>query len=113
MVDDSQFAQQPAACTIYTSFMSDTLGIAQARANLGDLCRKAATSRERTAITDHGTVVAILISPQELADLEDDLAIARNRLNEAMGSPEPALTQEELLAELAAQDAAEERQGAA
>ncbi|UGY90762.1 type II toxin-antitoxin system Phd/YefM family antitoxin [Streptomyces gobiensis] len=93
--------------------MSDTIGIAQARANLGDLCRKAATSRERTAITDHGTVVAILISPQELADLEDDLAIAQNRLNEAHGCPDPVLTQEEFLAELAAQDAARHRRGAA
>lgn len=78
------------------------MGIAQARANLGDLCRKVATSRERAAITDHGTPVAILISPQELADLEDDLAIAQNRLNEAAGSPEPVVSHRELLAELTA-----------
>lgn len=91
------------------------MGIGQARATLGDLCRKAAASRERTAITDGGAVVAVLISAQELADLEDDLAIAQNRLNEAQGYPEPVVTRDELLAELAAQDAdaAEEGRGAA
>ncbi|QKW07225.1 type II toxin-antitoxin system Phd/YefM family antitoxin [Streptomyces sp. NA04227] len=92
--------------------MTDILGIAEARERLDSLCRKAATSLERTAITDEGTVVAILISPQELADLEDDLAIAQNRLNEALGQPEPVLTQEEFLNELAAQDV-DGQQGAA
>ncbi|AXK36862.1 type II toxin-antitoxin system Phd/YefM family antitoxin [Streptomyces armeniacus] len=82
--------------------MNEAMGLAQARANLGDLCRKVATSGERTVITDRGAPVAILISPQELADLEDDLAIARNRLNEAQGSPEPVVSHGELLAELAA-----------
>ncbi|WP_267241156.1 hypothetical protein [Streptomyces sp. PR69] len=45
---------------------------------------------------------------EELADLEDDLAIAQNRLNEALGSPEPVLTLDELSAELAAADSGEE-----
>lgn len=80
--------------------MSEARGIAKARANLGALCRKVATSRERAAITDHGKPVAILVSPQELADMEDDLAIAQNRLNEALGLPEPVLSHGELLAEL-------------
>ncbi|MFD7895829.1 type II toxin-antitoxin system prevent-host-death family antitoxin [Streptomyces sp. NPDC059743] len=82
--------------------MTDLVEITQARADLGDLCRQVAASRERIAVTDNGTVVAVLISPQELADLEDDLAIVRNRLNEAQGFPEPVVTQEQLLAELAA-----------
>lgn len=93
--------------------MSDTYSMTEARANFGTLVRRAAHSREQIAITDHGHVAAILINPQELADLHDDLAIAQNRLNEAQDSPEPVLTQEEFLAELAAQDAAEDRRGAA
>lgn len=89
--------------------MSGFLGIEQARSRLGDLCRQTALGRERTAITEDGTTLAVLISPQELADLEDELALARNRLNEARGFPDPVVTQDELLAEFAGQDAAEGR----
>ncbi|MDT0346584.1 type II toxin-antitoxin system Phd/YefM family antitoxin [Streptomyces litchfieldiae] len=66
--------------------MSDTYGIAAARAQLGTLVRRAAISRERIALTDHGQVAAILINPEELADLEDSLALAQYRLEQANGT---------------------------
>jgi len=55
-----------------------TVGIAEGRAQFGDLCRRASAQRERTTVTDHGTPVAVILSPAELADLEDLAAIARN-----------------------------------
>lgn len=56
-----------------------TVGIAEGRAHFGDLCRRASAQRERTIITDHGTPIAVILSPAELADLEDAVAIAQNR----------------------------------
>lgn len=53
--------------------MSDTLPITEARGRLGALVR----TRRRITITDHGIPAAVLISPQELAALEADLAEAR------------------------------------
>ena len=46
----------------------------------------ASTRRERITITDHGVPAAVLISAQELADLEDDLAIALYRAERATGT---------------------------
>lgn len=79
---------------VYTFSMSDTIGLRDARAQLGSLVRRAAVSRERTAITDHGQVAAILINPQELADLEDELALAQYRLEQASDAS-PALVPHE------------------
>jgi PHD/YefM family antitoxin component YafN of YafNO toxin-antitoxin module len=39
----------------------------------------ASTRRERITITDHGVPAAVLVNAQELADLDDDLAIALYR----------------------------------
>ncbi|MFJ9032232.1 type II toxin-antitoxin system Phd/YefM family antitoxin [Streptomyces sp. NPDC102274] len=66
--------------------MTDTYGMTEARANFGTLVRRTAHSRERIAITDHGHVAAILINPQELADLEDALAVAQYRAEKANGT---------------------------
>ncbi len=44
--------------------------IGWASANLGPLVRWTSRTRGRTAITSHGQIAAILISPQELAALE-------------------------------------------
>jgi PHD/YefM family antitoxin component YafN of YafNO toxin-antitoxin module len=95
--------------------MSEIMGIAEARARLGEVCRKAGVNRERTGISDHGQLIAVVISPQELADLEDDLALAQNRVNELLGTPEPTSTMDELRQEFAAQDEMTSRhtQGAA
>jgi PHD/YefM family antitoxin component YafN of YafNO toxin-antitoxin module len=66
--------------------MSDTFGLVEARAQLGTLVRRTAISRERIALTDHGQVAAILINPQELADLEDSLALAQYELEKLTGT---------------------------
>ncbi|UGY93305.1 type II toxin-antitoxin system Phd/YefM family antitoxin [Streptomyces gobiensis] len=66
--------------------MSDTYSMTEARANFGTLVRRAAHSRERVAITDHGHIAAILINPQELADLEDSLALAEYQLEKTTGT---------------------------
>ncbi|GAA2992874.1 hypothetical protein GCM10020229_01710 [Kitasatospora albolonga] len=66
--------------------MSDTLPITEARAKFGSLVRRASHSRERIIITDHGQPAAVLINPQELADLEDALALAQYRARQAAGT---------------------------
>lgn len=65
--------------------MSDTLPITEARARLGALVRRASHARERITITDHGQPAAVLINPQEPADLEDALALALYRARQASG----------------------------
>lgn len=49
--------------------------ISDARSQLGDLVRRAAHNRETIALTDHGHVAALLVSPQVIKDLEDALAV--------------------------------------
>ncbi|MEU8567727.1 type II toxin-antitoxin system Phd/YefM family antitoxin [Streptomyces pathocidini] len=66
--------------------MSDTLPITEARARFGSLVRRASHARERITITDHGQPAAVLINPQELADLEDSLALARYRERQTAGT---------------------------
>ncbi|MFC5662491.1 type II toxin-antitoxin system Phd/YefM family antitoxin [Kitasatospora misakiensis] len=66
--------------------MNETLPITEARARFGTLVRRASHSRERITITDHGQPAAVLINPQELADLEDELAVARYRARQAAGT---------------------------
>jgi prevent-host-death family protein len=63
--------------------MSDTLPITEARSQFGSLVRRASIRRERTTITDHGQPAAVIISAQELADLEDSLAIAQHQAAKA------------------------------
>ncbi|MBW5485496.1 type II toxin-antitoxin system Phd/YefM family antitoxin [Streptomyces bambusae] len=59
--------------------MSDTLPPTEARARLASLVRRASHAGERITITDHGQPAAVLISPQELAGLEEALALALYR----------------------------------
>ncbi|MER6996968.1 type II toxin-antitoxin system Phd/YefM family antitoxin [Streptomyces sp. NPDC000410] len=66
--------------------MSQTLPITEARARFGSLVRRASHARERITITDHGQPAAVLINPQELADLEDALALAEYRAEQAAGT---------------------------
>ncbi|MFI1884519.1 type II toxin-antitoxin system Phd/YefM family antitoxin [Streptomyces jumonjinensis] len=66
--------------------MDDTLPITEARARFGALVRRASHARERITITDHGQPAAVLINPQELADLEDALALALYRERQASGT---------------------------
>ncbi|MER5367154.1 type II toxin-antitoxin system Phd/YefM family antitoxin [Streptomyces sp. NPDC002722] len=68
--------------------MGDTLPIAEARARFGSLVRRASNARERITITAHGQPAAVLINPQELAELEDALALARYQARQAAGAVE-------------------------
>ncbi|MGP3968418.1 type II toxin-antitoxin system prevent-host-death family antitoxin [Streptomyces sp. 6N223] len=68
--------------------MSDTYAMTEARAKFGTLVRRAGNSHERITITDHGHPVAILINPQDLADLEDALAVAQYKQRVAEGTTE-------------------------
>lgn len=66
--------------------MSDTLPITEARSQFGALVSRASARREPITITDHGPPVAMLINAQELADLEDELAIAQFRAEKVAGT---------------------------
>jgi prevent-host-death family protein len=68
--------------------MADTLPITEARSRFGSLVRRASHARERITITDHGQPAAVLINPQELADLEEALALARYQIRRASGTAE-------------------------
>ena len=56
-----------------------------ARRCFGAMVRRAATARERVTITDHGQPAAVLVNAQELADLEEALALAQYRARQAAG----------------------------
>ena len=62
------------------------LSMTEARKRFGLLVRQAATSRQRTTITDHGQPAAVLVNAQELADLEEALALAEYRVQQASGT---------------------------
>ncbi|MFE3772975.1 MULTISPECIES: type II toxin-antitoxin system Phd/YefM family antitoxin [unclassified Streptomyces] len=66
--------------------MTDTYAMTEARACFGSLVRRTALARERITITDHGQPAAVLINPQELADIEDALALAEYRARQAAGA---------------------------
>ena len=57
----------------------------EARRIFGSLVRRAAGARERITITDHGRPAAVLVNPQDLADLEEALALAEYRADQASG----------------------------
>ncbi|KAB1143965.1 type II toxin-antitoxin system Phd/YefM family antitoxin [Streptomyces luteolifulvus] len=61
--------------------------ISAARSQLGALVRRAAHGRETIALTDHGHVAALLVSPQVIEDLED--AVADYQRRKAEGTREP------------------------
>ncbi|MER7406574.1 type II toxin-antitoxin system Phd/YefM family antitoxin [Streptomyces sp. NPDC000070] len=70
--------------------------ISAARSQLGDLVRRAAHSRETIAITDHGHVAALLVSPQVIEDLEDALAVADYQRRKAEGTLGEGIPHEEV-----------------
>lgn len=67
--------------------MSATYPIAEARGKLGELARRAA-QHEHITLTDRGIPAAVLVSPAELEDLEDALALARLERDRALGRSE-------------------------
>ncbi|MDT0446800.1 type II toxin-antitoxin system prevent-host-death family antitoxin [Streptomyces johnsoniae] len=77
----------------------DAIPVSAAGEQLAVLARRVADSREEIALTDEeGTIVAVVISPSKLEDLEDDLAVARNEIDRRDGK-EP-IPHEELVARL-------------
>ncbi|WP_109505819.1 type II toxin-antitoxin system prevent-host-death family antitoxin [Nocardioides speluncae] len=64
--------------------MSATYPIAEARGKLGELARRAA-QHEHITLTDRGVPAAVLISPADLEDLVDALALARLERDQALG----------------------------
>ncbi|MDI3384736.1 type II toxin-antitoxin system Phd/YefM family antitoxin [Streptomyces sp. B-S-A8] len=72
------------------------IAISAARSQLGDLVRRAAHRRETIALTDHGHVAALLISPHVIEDLEDALALAEYQRKKAEGTLEPGIPHEEV-----------------
>ncbi|GHE40597.1 type II toxin-antitoxin system prevent-host-death family antitoxin [Streptomyces capitiformicae] len=64
--------------------MSATCPIAEARGKLGELARRAA-QHEHITLTDRGVPAAVIVSPAELEDLEDALALARLERDRALG----------------------------
>ncbi|MFD9491324.1 type II toxin-antitoxin system Phd/YefM family antitoxin [Streptomyces sp. NPDC059980] len=79
------------------------IAISAARSQLGDLVRRAAHNRETIALTDHGHVAALVVSPQLLEDYEDSLAALQYELRNAQGDHSGRLSlaqaREELLGE--------------
>lgn len=73
---------------LYSSGMATTpqttFPVTEARACLGDLARRA-SAHEHITLTERGRPTAVLISPEELEDLEDSLALARLELSRARG----------------------------
>lgn len=63
--------------------MADLVALPDARAHLDDLVRRAA--EHRVTITDQGRAAAVLISPAELADLDEAAALAHYRAGLAAG----------------------------
>ncbi len=51
------------------------MSISEAALQLDDLVRRVAYRRETIALTDHGHVAALLVSPHVIEDLEDTLAV--------------------------------------
>ncbi|MER6394289.1 type II toxin-antitoxin system Phd/YefM family antitoxin [Streptomyces sp. NPDC001523] len=70
--------------------------ITEVRARFGALVRRASHARERITITDHGQPAAVLINPQELADLEDALAMALYRERQSAGTATAAVSHDEV-----------------
>ena len=68
----------------YTYIVADTVPVDEAGPRLSALVRRAAVGRERITLTDEDRS-AVLISAQELADLEDGAALASFRVRRADG----------------------------
>jgi PHD/YefM family antitoxin component YafN of YafNO toxin-antitoxin module len=65
--------------------MAESIPLAAVVPPLQSLVRHAARNRERVTITDPDEPAAVVISADELEDLEDALAVAQSRLREARG----------------------------
>lgn len=88
--------------------MADAYPLTKARSRFGELVNRARFGRERVILTEHGTPVAVIISVEELAELQaavdavDILAAAAVKATGDVGIPH-----ENVLAVLDALDAAD------
>lgn len=64
--------------------MAEQVPITEAGTRLGSLVRQ--TAHARVIITDEGEPAAVLINPQELVDIEEALALADFRTQQAAGN---------------------------
>jgi prevent-host-death family protein len=78
------------------------LSMSQARRRLGSLVRRAVSDHERVTITDRGQPAAVLVNAEELADLEEALALAEYRAGQASGQQQ-LISHEEALQRLGLQ----------
>src|SRR3954453_14015592 len=69
----------------HTGVMAESIPLAAVVPSLQSLVRRAARNRGRITITDQDEPSAVLISVDELEDLEDALVVAEARLREASG----------------------------
>jgi prevent-host-death family protein len=62
-----------------------SISVTEARNHIGDLAR-AARAGTPVTLTDHGHAVAVLVSPELIANLEEAAAIERHLREKAEGS---------------------------
>lgn len=70
---------------LHTVVMAESLPLAAVAGPLQSLVRRTARTRERVTITDQDEPAAVVISADELEDLEDELAVTHSLLREARG----------------------------
>lgn len=88
--------------------MTDAYTLTNARSRFGELVNRARFGRERVILTEHGTPVAVIISVEELAELQaavDAADIAAAAAVKATG--EAGIPHEQAMALLDALDAAD------
>jgi prevent-host-death family protein len=70
--------------------------ISAARSQPGDLVRRVARSHETIALTDHGHIAALLVSPRAIEELEGALVLTEYKLKKALGELEPGIPHAEV-----------------
>ncbi|MDH6136486.1 prevent-host-death family protein [Kitasatospora sp. MAA4] len=73
----------------------DTYPITEARNKLGALSRQVSAEQKRVALTDRGQVMAVLISPAELEELEYHRVAAEYLARKQRGETGPGIAHDE------------------
>jgi prevent-host-death family protein len=95
--------------SVHFDVMSEAYTLTNARSRLGELINRARFGRERVVLTEHGTPVAVIISVEELAELQaatDAADIAAAAAVSASG--QACLPHEQVMSALDALDAADQ-----
>ncbi|RZU15242.1 type II toxin-antitoxin system prevent-host-death family antitoxin [Streptomyces sp. BK239] len=72
------------------------ISVDEAGRRLDELVRRVAHDGETIALTEHGDVAALLVSPQVLEDLEDAFAVADYQRRKAEGELTAGIPHEEV-----------------